>query len=252
MHTDRGRSIDTVALQRRDRPWLDTYVTVLVGAFAMPSTDELRSAVATLADRYPSSRLTWRPDDAKRNWLNDRSVESIVVERDWDDATDIGARVADLAGDVTLDPPLSLIRYPKHIGLRMSHGLGDGRVCLTVIAAALQTAVTGQAVQWPVESAGRFPLAMAAFNTFGRRPPLAWAAVADRPDYDGTKSPPPEERPWSPSRSVQHTNMPREQGDEIYAWGRENAPRASRFALQVTCICRHCTRSVWRLPRTPA
>lgn len=234
MNRVRGRSDDTVALQRRDRPWLDTYVTVLVGSFEMPSTDDLRTAVAALAKRYPASRLTWRPDDARRYWITDRPAESIVVERDWDDATDVGDRVADLAGDPTLEPPLSLIRYPRHIGLRMSHGVGDGRLFLTVIAAALQTAITGEVVQWPVQSAGRFPLASAAFNTFGRRPALALAAIADRPDHDGATNPPGEQRPWSPSRSVQHTNMPREQADEMYAWGKRNTPRASRFALQVS------------------
>jgi hypothetical protein len=226
-----------LAVQRRDRPWLDAYVSVLCGPFAMPSIEALREAVSVLAERYPHSRLTWRLDSGRRRWQMDRVAESIVAERDWDDDLDIGSCLDAITRDESLEPPVTLIRYPSHIGLKMSHGVGDGRLFLTVIAAALQTAITGEVVEWPVQRGGRFPLGAAALRTFGRHPTLINAAMADRiplsaPDELGPT------RPWSPARRTYHMSMTRDQADEIYSWGKEFVPTASRFALQVALVLR--------------
>jgi hypothetical protein len=226
-----------IAVQRRDRPWVDAYVTVLVGSFAMPSTDALREAVTALADRYPDSRLTWSLDPTKRYWRNDRTAKSVVTERAWDDAVDVGARLDAMLRDESLDPPLTLIRYPNHIGLKMSHSVGDGRLFLTVIAAVLQTAVTGEVAPWPVQSAGRYPLIAMACRTFGRHPALLKSAIGDRVPH-GDVDTPVVTRPWVPSRRTHHAAMSRQRADEIFAWGREFAPRASQFALQVTLVLR--------------
>jgi hypothetical protein len=231
----RQHDAQRVKVQRRDRPWVDAYVTVLVGPFAMPSTDALRGAVAALADRYPDSRLIWSLDPAKRYWRTDRTAESVVTERDWDDAVELGVRLDAMAADESLDPPLTLIRYPNAIGLRMSHGVGDGRLFLTVIAAVLHTAFAGEVIQWPVQSAGRFPLTAAAFGTFARHPTQIRSAIRDR-----FPRPPAEEpvtaRPWAPSRRTVHTTMPRAQAEEFFVWGKEFAPSASRFALEVALV----------------
>lgn len=222
-------------IQRRDLPWVDAYVAVLIGPFVMPSVDQLRTAVAALAERYPDSRLSWSQDLARRSWGTDRNPESIVVERDWDESAGVGAQLDLLINDATLDPPLTLVRYPRHLGLKMSHSVGDGRLFLTVIAATLITALTGQVVPWPVEPGGRFPLLQAAVRTFGRHPGLALAAIRDRipPAVEEAHS---EERPWAPSRRTHHAEMPREMADEIFSWGKAFAPRASRFAIQVTLV----------------
>jgi hypothetical protein len=117
----------------------------------------------------------------------------------------------------------------------MSHSVGDGRLFLTIITAAFHTALTGEVVDWPVQSAGRFPLAAAAFHTFGRRPALVKAAIDDRHQLEiGGESA--ALRPWTPARRTLHASMSRERGDEIFDWGKEFAPRASRFALQVTLV----------------
>lgn len=233
-----------VPLQRRDRPWVDTYVAVLCGPFEMPSTDEIRRAVAMLADRYPQSRLTWRLDSARRHWRTDRLSDSVVTERDWLDVPDVGAALDTITHDESLDPPLTLIRYPNHIGLKMSHGVGDGRLFLTVISSVLRTAMTGEVAQWPAQPAGRFPLAEAAFRTFGRNPMLVRSAVNDRfqPRDDGVSATV-EPRPWSPSQRTIHTSLPRDQADRLFAWGKDFAPAASRFALQISLILRamQCT-----------
>jgi hypothetical protein len=210
-------------VQTRDRPWADAYATVLGGPFAMPSTEVLRQSVAALSERYPHSRLSWSLDPTKRYWRSDRTVESIVAERDWDDNVSVGARLDEMACDDSLAPPLTLIRYPSHIGLKMSHGVGDGRLFLTVISAALQTAFTGEVANWPVQSGGKQPLITAACRTFGRHPSLLMAAINDREPNDvvgttlGT-------RPWSPSRRYRHAAMTRDQVDEIFAWGQAVRP----------------------------
>ena len=79
-----------IAVERRDRPWLDAYATVVCGPMSMPSTGELRQALTALAERYPESRLTWRLDPTKRYWRNDRTAESIVTDGVWDDSLEVG------------------------------------------------------------------------------------------------------------------------------------------------------------------
>ncbi|CAN5747702.1 hypothetical protein BH09ACT8_BH09ACT8_37570 [soil metagenome] len=134
--------------------------------------------------------------------------------------------------------PLTFVRYPSHIGLKISHSVGDGRVFQSVLAAVLQTALTGDVVPWPAQTAGRFPLTAAAFRTFGKRPGLVRAVIKDRHDHTDPPAPPAPSRPWSPSRRTLYHNMPRERADEIFEWGKQFAPTASRFALQVTLMLR--------------
>lgn len=204
----------------------------------MPTADELRNAVAELAQRYPHSRLTWGFDPTKRYWLTDRPPESVVVERDWDDSTDIGSRLDAIALDDEIAAPLTYIRYPAHLGLKISHSVGDGRVFQTIVAAVLQTALTGVVVPWSANRAGRFPLGAAALRTFGRRPALIRAAINDRHRHDDPPSIPAPPQSWSPSRRTVHRSLTKTRADEITAWGNEFAPGASRFALQVTLVLR--------------
>lgn len=229
---------EPIPIQRRDRPWIGNYVTVLCGPFVMPPLDELREAVAALAARYPSSRLTWRIDPTKRYWLNDRSIESVVVEREWDDVVSVSGRIDELASDESLEPPLTLVRYPNHLGLKMAHAVGDGRQFLTVMAAALHTAYSGELVQWPVKPAGRFPLATAVLRTFGKRPGVIRQTFADRSAHQVPAGPQGEGKPWTPSRRSHQTVVARDKVDELFAWGSEFAPGASKFALQMTVVLR--------------
>lgn len=225
------------AMERRDRPWVDAYVTIVCGPFDMPSIGELRAAVDSVAQRYPASRLSWGFGDAKRSWLPERSIESIVVERDAVHDPDFGIALDRIATDPSLDPPLTLVRYPNHIGMRMSHSLGDGLSFVSVIAAAMLTAVSGEVVPWPTVPAGRFPLLRAGARTFGRNPALMRTAIRDRfqgvdPPGTGTA------RPWTPSRRTVHRLLPASQVEEIYAWGANHAPRASKFAIQAALFLR--------------
>jgi hypothetical protein len=119
----------------------------------------------------------------------------------------------------------------------MSHSVGDGPYFLTVMIATLLTAMTGEVMPWPVERGGRFPLIAAALRTFGRHPTLVRAALRDRPTLRvvDTKD---DVRPWSPARRTINMSMSRARGDEMIAWGKQFAPDASRFALQVTTALR--------------
>jgi hypothetical protein len=231
---------NAVAVQRRDRPWVDAYATVLCGPLAMPSVEALRQAVAALAARYPESRLTWRLDPEKRYWLNDRTAETIVTEGVWDDDVEVGQHLDTIAGDSSLQTPLALIRYHNHLGVKMSHGLGDARLFVTVIAAVLHSAIAGEVVPWPAEPGPKFPLVAAAWRTFGKHPKAIRATIDDRrsnsiAEVDGQ---PPVMKPWAPSRRTINITMPREQGDEIVAWGQKFAPGASRFGLQAAFVLR--------------
>jgi hypothetical protein len=227
----------TFSIQRRDRPWIDAYVTVVCGPFEMPSTEALRHAVTALAKHYPRSRLTWSIDRTKRRWVNNRTAASIVTERSWDERKSIGAVLDAMARDVSLDPPLTLIRYPNHLGLKMSHSIGDGAMSLTVIASVLQTATCPEVARWPAQPGGRFPLIVAGCRTFGRHPPLVRSAIRDRHRFSADASPT-VTRSWTPSRRTIYTTIGRGGTQEIYSWRDEFAPTATRFALHVSLLLR--------------
>jgi hypothetical protein len=236
----------TRAIQRRDRPWVDAYVTIVSGPFAMPSVDAIRDAIVAVAQRYPDSRLRWGFDDTKRRWFTDRSVESIVVERDWDGESSFGTVLDSMAKDASLEPPLALVRYPNHFGMKMSHSLGDGLIFVSVVAAAMLTAISGEVVPWPTVTAGRFPLLRAGLSTFGRNPALLRSALRDRfrSNEPGTGGP---SRPWRPSRHTIYRSLPSSQTDEIYSWAAKYAPGASRFAVQTMLLLRALRRVDMRI-----
>lgn len=225
-------------VQHRDRPWADAYVSVLCGPFAMPTTDALRAAVGAISRDYPHSRLTWRLDTESWQWHDDRALESVVVERDWP-GDDVGSTLDAMVGDAAFASPLCLIRYPNHIGLRMLHSVGDGRLFLTTISTVLQSALTGEIVEWPVQRARSSPLLGAAAKTFGSRPRLLRDAVRDRVSL----TPEPlagsgEQKPWTPARRTIYGSLARSRADELFDWGTQFAPKASRFALLIALMLR--------------
>lgn len=225
----------TSRIERRDRTWVDAGVTVLCGPFDMPSTDALRRAVTALAESHPHSRLTWTLDRSNGRWRTGRDVESIVVERDWDDARSVGTVLDALEHDAELAPPLTLVRYPDHLGLKMSHGIGDGAISLAIVASVLHTAVTGQVMPWPARPAGRIPLARAACRTFGRHPALVGSAIRDR-SRPAAQTRPSAQRAWRPSSRAIYTVIDPARTRQIRTWRAEFAPQSSRFGLQAALL----------------
>jgi hypothetical protein len=203
----------------------------------MPPLEALREAVVAVAERYPDSRLRWGFDDTKQRWCTDRPVESIVVERDRDGESDFGTLLDSIAKDGSLGPPLTLVRYPNHFGMKMSHSLGDGLIFVSVVAAVMLTAVSGQVIPWPTVAGGRFPLARAGLRTFGRRPTLVRSTLRDRPRPNAEETCGPS-RPWRPSRRTVYRSLPPEQTDEIYSWAASYAPGGSRFSIQTALLLR--------------
>lgn len=222
----------TTAVQRRDRPWLDAYVGALIGPFAMPSMGQVRDAVAALVDRYPESRLNWCLDATGRRWQATRTAESIVTEAGWCDELSVGGVLDAIVRDVSLDPPLSLIRFPKYLGLRMSHGIGDGRIFNTILAEVAHTAMTSEVRPWPAQLAGRTPLAAAACMTFGRHPSLIRAAVADRFPKERTQHTA-SSRPWSPSRRTISIPIEHSEFDEMNSLSGKSEKGPNRYAVQI-------------------
>lgn len=222
-------------VERRDRDWLNVSVEVICGPLEMPSVDRLRDAVTQLAEQRPDSRLTWSLDPGRRYWLNDRSAETVVVERDWDDAEDFSARLATIAKDPELSAPVTLIRYPRHIGLKMSHGIGDGRMFITAFCAPMYTAMLGAAVDWPIERGPRFPMVAAMANTFGKNPIALRRAFADRPVF-AERAAIGSESPWQPSQRTRGCGLNERQVNELHEWRRRFVPGASIYAVQIVLL----------------
>ena len=223
--------------QRRDRQWRDLFINVVAGTFDMPSTEAIREAVVKVVQTHPLSRLNWRLDTEGRAWHADKTPESIVVEGVWDDQLSTGELLDGMCDDPALESPLALIRYPNHLGWRMSHSIGDGGVFPVILYAVLHTAVTGQVADWPPHPSSRFPLLKAGLRTFGRHPSMVYAAVRDRhrhsvvPEQEVTQ-------PWTPSRRTLCAALSVEQKDEIKTWAAGSAPGATDFSLLMSIVLR--------------
>jgi hypothetical protein len=230
------RTVETAfPLQRRDRPWTNAYVNVLSGPYAMPTAGALREAVAKLADVYPHCRLNWNLDETGKKWTADRSPESVVTEGVWDSSLTTGGVLDAMNQDPSLQPPLSLIRYPNHLGWRMSHAIGDGGIFPVILLAVMNTALTGQVADWPPRPTGRFPLLTAGLRTFARRPSMIRSAIADRYEQErtiGTVV----TRPWTSSRRTICTGVSREQMSAMISWAERYAPGSTAFALLTSAV----------------
>lgn len=228
------------AVQRRDRPWLDAYVGALIGPFAMPSLRAVREAVTALTDRYPESRLNWCLDTTRRRWQATRTAESIVTEAGWCDELSVGDTLDAIVRDNSLGPPLSLIRFPNYLGIKMSHGIGDGRIFNTILAAVAHTAMTSEIRPWPAQLAGRSPLAVATCQTFGRHPSLIRAAVADRFPKERTQHAA-SSRPWSPSRRTIAIPIKHSEFDAMNSISGKSEKGPNRYAVQIGLMLRALT-----------
>jgi hypothetical protein len=97
--------------------------------------------------------------------------------------------------------------------------------------------MSGEVVPWPVKPARPFPLARAAWRTFGRKPSLIRSALNDRiPPDEQALSTPASTTSWSASRRTVHASLGRAQADEILDWAARFAPGSSHFALQASLV----------------
>jgi hypothetical protein len=229
-------------VQRRDRPWLDAHVNALFGPFTMPSVDVLRDAVSRLAHAHPLSRLDSHLEGRRRYWELGRSAESIVSEGVWDDSPSLGERFDAMDHDQALLSPLALIRYPNYLGMRVSHGMGDGGILKLVLSGVMHTSTTGELVPWPPLPTGRFPLFTAALRTFGRHPGMIRSALADRYRQD-IPAGPPVHRPWAPARRSAAVCISRVQREEMACWAQRFGPGSTHFSLLVSAVLRAVNRA---------
>jgi hypothetical protein len=150
----------------------------------------------------------------------------------------VGDVLDGLAADDALSRPLCVVRYPDHIGLRTSHGVGDGRVGLTTLSVVLRTALAAEVIPWPVQRAGPLPTSRAVLRTFGARPGLIRSTVRDRIPPPSPPLDVPLLQEWQPSPRTVHVTLRREVADQYFEWAKTFAPTASRFALQTALVLR--------------
>lgn len=233
----RGQGDFSKRIERRDRPWVDAYVAAILGPFAMPSADTVRAAVDALIGRYPHSRLNWRVDPAGRRWQLDGDTDGLVVERHWNAETSIGRIMDTIAVDDTMRRPLALIRYPNHLGLRMSHSIGDGRIFNTIFSAVMGSALTGDPYPWGARPAGRLPLGRAILRTFGSAPSRLRAAIDDRPARADAPAAGRVEA-WQPDRRTVFASIPAAEMDDIVRRTKQSNPGSTRAAVQMWLLLR--------------
>jgi hypothetical protein len=233
--------VNVKRIERRDRPWLNSYVAAICGPFAMPPADTVRAAVRSLTDRHPHSRLGWRLDAGGHRWITGGDSDGLVVGRDWEPGEHVAGVLDAIATDDRLREPLALIRYPEFLGLRMSHSIGDGHMFNTIFSAVLGTALSGGPYPWDAHPRGRFPLGQAIVRTFGKRPSLVRAAVTDRPPLAEAQAAG-RPQPWKPARRTAFASIPAADMDDIVARAKQSTPGVTRAAVQMWVLLRSLRR----------
>jgi len=195
----------------RDRVWMTTPVIRVAGPLEGCGPDRLRAAlrVAYLTD--PTCRVASRLDPDHPRWepLTGADIEASLPDRVRDLGPAVPSRngtapvaaspeaVTDYLRDSPLDDrPLILAVQGPYVGIKASHGLGDGRIIDGLLAALLAAAAepgTGVDARATAPRRGwRLPLLTAAGRQFAQHPSaLVPALRVDRPPTPSTPEPGP-------------------------------------------------------------
>ncbi len=229
---------EPLALQRRDRPWVGSVLSLLLGPVDLPPLDAVRAALRRVATENPHARLGWRLDRATLRWIPGEPTDDMVTEGEpWPIGTDIGAVVDSLVAHADPDLPIQFVRFPRHLGMIVRHALSDGRSNGAIIEAVAAAASTGEYAPVASHPSGRAPMLSAAWATFGRDPQRLRAAFADRPKRPA----PPEPGPpvtWSPSRRTLYGSLDGAVRDETVARVKKSAGKVSNFAVVAIALIR--------------
>ncbi|WP_035717242.1 MULTISPECIES: hypothetical protein [Gordonia] len=232
-----GRT-DPLALQRRDRPWVGTVLSLLLGPIDLPPLEGVRAAVARVAEENPHARIGWGLDRDELRWIPGAPTEAMVTEgAAWDDTTGIGEVVDAMVADADPHLPLQFVVYPGYLGMVVWHALGDGRSNGALIEAVAGAASGGGYKPVASHPSGRAPVLAAAWATFGRDPKRLRAAFTDRPDRPETPASG-LTVPWRPSRKTLYTSIDGAVRDEALSAAREASGKVSNFAVMAFAVTR--------------
>ncbi|MFC8315034.1 hypothetical protein ACFUEJ_15595 [Gordonia sp. NPDC057258] len=231
-------STEPLAVQRRDRPWTGTVLSLLLGPVDLPSVDEVRAALARVAAENPHARIGWRLDTDALRWTPGQPTDDMVTEgKPWAGSTGLGEAVDALVDNADPHLPLQFVVFPRHLGMVVWHALGDGRSNGALIEAVAAAAATGDYKPVASHPSGRAPVLAAAWAAFGRDPKRLRAAFADRPDRPETPPPGPTV-PWHPSRKTLYTDIDGSVRDEAIAAARASVGKVSNFAVVAFAVVR--------------
>ncbi|MFE0751287.1 hypothetical protein [Gordonia sp. NPDC058843] len=229
---------ESLSVQRRDRPWVGTVLSLLLGPIDLPSVDGVRAALARVADENPHARIGWRLDRDALRWKPGQPTDAMVSEGEpWTDSTDIGEVVDAMVENADPHLPLQFVVFPDHLGMVVWHALGDGRSNGALIEAVAGAASSGEYKPVASHPSGRAPILAAAWSTFGRNPQRLRAAFADRPDRPATP-PPGLTVPWRPSRKTLYASIDGAVRDEAVSAARAAAGKVSNFAVVAFAVIR--------------
>ena len=133
------------AVQRRDRPWVGTVLSLLLGPVDLPSVDGVRAALVRVAAENPHARIGWRLDPDALRWTPGEPTDDMVTQGEpWDESTGLGEVVDALVENADPHLPLQFVVFPSHLGMVVWHALGDGRSNGALIEAVAAAANSGR------------------------------------------------------------------------------------------------------------
>ena len=223
-----------------DRPWAGALTASLVGPVRLPPRDAVVRAIVELATAFPYSRLGWQLDRDATAWSSRPDAlrtlaDEMVVSTDDDPAADYSRFLTAFGRRRDLPWPAAFLLAHDHLGLSLSHGVGDGHAITLFMSGVLSTAHTGQLPDWPRGPGLAHPYRAATASFFGRSPRrLARALRAARPARKAI--PAKASIPWTPDPVTVYRHVRKELLTGVKAWRRSYAPGISMPALELTLL----------------
>jgi hypothetical protein len=229
--------VDTqTRVRARDRGWLGLDSLRVVGPFEGVAADGLRAALAGLHAARPDHPAVCLIDRRATRWVRLSAGEfaghaaTAVVTVDvppGEDPADLVTRY--LLGTPLDHRPLLLAVAGGHVGLKVSHAVGDGRVVNALLPELIQAAA-GHVPTAP-DPAPAAPVARAVLHHFGRHPGRLFRALpAARPPVTGAAT-----VPWRPDAAYVSVRSATALG-EIREWRDAHLPGVSATAIQFAAM----------------
>ncbi|MGH8891130.1 MAG: hypothetical protein ACRDV3_15385 [Acidothermaceae bacterium] len=235
-----------------DRPWTSSSTASLLGPVRLPDRATIVDAIVELACAFPHSRLGWQLDESRTSWTWSPHeihalAEHVVITTDEDPSDDYSRFLTRFGNRHDLPSPATFLLAPDHLGLSLSHGVGDGRAITQFMSGVLITAQTGELPDWPRMGGISHPYSRALRAFFGRSPRrVAAAARAVRPSHSwrgtrgahgdhGERRDAPRVQ-WTPKPVTIYRRVSREAIGRVRSWRASHAPGTSMAALELMLL----------------
>ncbi len=220
----------------RDADWLAYDHLRVVGPLRGVTAEQIRATLVELHRRHRDHPSVCAIDPVARRWVPSSPADyARLVEQDVAESPPgpdpAAAVLAALLAAPLAGRPLRVVVCGDFVGIRMSHGVGDGRVFNALVPELFGAGAAQRPPRLAFRRPSRLPLAKAALRYFGRDPRrLGRLATVPRPVLP---QPPAEQprRPWHPDLATYYRRSDGDLVASVRAWRDRELPGVSAAAV---------------------